>query len=280
MSPELVRFGDPDRALVGTLWMPDSAMARIGFLLCRPFGCEAIRASMFYRTLATRLTLEGCAVLCFDYHGTGESPGDGKDQTLAGWQSDIASADAFLRQRSGVGRSHWFGLGLGATLICRAAIDTLATPHRPAHLVLWEPVENGREYGAGMCSKHRSEMERWFRARWPVIRRNFGEPEPSLPGVVLGFEIGAELARDLDALAGLPVAALLGAGIRISAGREQGAAPWPESTRLRSVSLPHAVDWMTSHAPDGEEYTGAAIVPNEAILAARETLLAPGPVLL
>jgi hypothetical protein len=146
--------------------------------------------------------------------------------------------------------------------------------------VLWEPVEDGVAYGQSMCIKHRCEMERWFRSRWSVIRRDFGEPEPTLPGVVLGSEVGAELAADFKSLAGLPITALLAAGVRITAGRAATAAPWPESPRLKSVIVENPVDWMTSHAPDGEEYRSAAIVPNEAILAARETLLAPGPVLL
>jgi pimeloyl-ACP methyl ester carboxylesterase len=280
MNPEIVRFGTADRTLVGALWMPHGANLRVGFVMCRPFGSEAIRANMFYRTLASRLAAEGCAALCFDYHGTGESPGDGKDQTMAGWQSDILVADAYLRERSGISRCHWFGLGLGAALACRAAIGTLAASNRPAHLVLWEPVEDGGRYAESMCEKHRCEMERWFRARWSVIRRDFGEPEPALPGVVLGCEVGTELADDLKGLDGLPIDTLLAAGVRITAGRAVSAASWPESPRMRSFRIEHPVDWMTSHAPDGEEYRGAAIVPNEAILAARETLLAPGPVLL
>ena len=280
MNPEIVRFGEPERTLVGSLWLPQGAPARVGFVLCRPFGSEAIRANMFYRSLASRLAAEGCAALCFDYHGTGESPGESKDQAMGPWQADVLVADAYLRTRSGVARCHWFGLGLGAALACRAAVSTLATSQRPAHLVLWEPIEDGVAYGASMCAKHRSEMERWFRARWSVIRREFGEPEPTLPGVVLGCEIGAELADDLKQLAGLPITGLLAAGVRITAGRATGSAPWPESPRLRTVMIEQPVDWMTSHAPDGEDYNGAAIVPNEAILAARETLLAPGPILL
>jgi pimeloyl-ACP methyl ester carboxylesterase len=280
MNPEIVRFGAAERTLVGSLWLPQGDNVRVGFVLCRPFGSEAIRANMFYRSLASRLAAEGCATLCFDYHGTGESPGDSKDQAMAGWESDILVADAFLRERSGAARCHWFGLGLGASLACRAALATLASSQRPAHLVLWEPIEDGKAYSTSMCEKHRFEMERWFRSRWAVIQRDFGEPEPALPGVVLGCEIGAQLADDLKGLEGLPIASLLAAGVRITAGRAAGGPRWPESDRLRPVVIENPVDWMTSHAPDGEEYRGAAIVPNEAILAARETLLAPGPVLL
>lgn len=266
--------------MAGTLWMPEGTPARTGFLLCRPFGSEAIRASMFYRALAMRLAAEGSATLSFDYHGTGESPGEGKDQTMLDWQRDVLVADSYLRRHTGVARCHWFGLGLGAALAARAALETLATNQRPAHIVLWEPVENGNDYARTLCTKHRSEMERWFRARWSVIRRDLDEPEPSLPGTVLGFEIGADFAHELALLDGLPTAALLAAGVRVTAGRPAAATPWTPSPRLRTISVEHPVDWMTNHAADGEEYRDIAIVPNDAIVAARETLRAPGPVLL
>ena len=217
MDPEIVRFGNPLRTMVGALSLPDRSAPRIGFLLCRPFGGEAIRSSTFFRTLATRLAREGCAVLSFDYYGTGESPGEGAAQSFQTWQQDILNADAYLRRRTGVTRCHWFGLALGATLASRAAVAARADS-RPAHLVLWEPVENGRAHGASMCARHRREMERWFRARWSVIRRDFAEPEPTLPGVVLGFEVGNALAADLERLDGLPLATLLDAGVALTIG--------------------------------------------------------------
>lgn len=294
MDPEIVRFGNPLRTMVGALTLPDRAQPRIGFVLCRPFGGEAIRSNAFFRTLAMRLAREGCAVLSFDYYGTGESPGEGAGQSFQSWQQDILNADAYLRRRTGVTRCHWFGLALGATLAARAAVAARADG-RPAHLVLWEPVENGRAYGASMCARHRREMERWFRARWNVIRRDFAEPEPALPGVVLGFEVGDALAADLDRLDGLPFATLLDAGVALTIGRAAAdsshaahAAPvapaaaaaqaMPQSFRLRTIAIEQPVDWMTNHASDGEEYRGSAIVPQDAILAARESLHAAGSV--
>jgi len=278
MNPESVRFGDARRPMAGVLTLPARGSARVGFLLCRPFGSEAIRASMFFRSLAARLARDGCATLSFDYHGTGESPGNGGEQTLHDWQQDVLVADAYLRRRAGVLRSHWFGLALGATLAARAAMN-VAAPARPSQLVLWEPIVDGRDYGQIMLARHRSEMQRWFRARWHVIKRDLGEPEPTLPGTVLGFEVGAALAREFEQLQGLPTAALLDAGIGITVGQAAGVAV-AEDARLRTITIAQPVNWMTNHAPDGEEYRGAAIVPLEAISAARETLNAAGPVYL
>lgn len=280
MKYEFIRFGDPDRPLIGRLSIPEKAIPGVAFLLCRPFGSEAIRSSMLFRALAVRLAREGCLTLSFDYYGTGESPGEGKDQTLIGWQRDIAAADAYLRRRSGAVRCNWFGLGLGATLAARAAFDALMTAHRPAHLVLWEPVEDGRAYGASMCVKHRYEMQRWFRARWSVIRRDLGEAEPALPGIVLGFEIGRELARELGQIDGLPIEALLAGGVDMTVGRPTTATPWPQFDALRSIPIEQPIDWMTNHAADGEDYRNAAIVPGEALQAVCESLHATRPVLL
>jgi hypothetical protein len=265
--------------MAGVLTRPEHGNARVGFLLCRPFGSEAIRASMFFRALALRLARDGCATLCFDYHGTGESPGDGRHQSLQDWQQDVLVADAYLRRRAAVLRSHWFGLALGATLVARAALQA-APAARPSQLVLWEPVDDGRDYGQTMLTRHRSEMQRWFRARWHVIKRDLGEPEPTLPGTVLGFQIGDALARDFEHLQGLPIAALLDAGIGVTVGQAAGGVAPAADARLKSVAIAQPVNWMTNHAPDGEEYRGAAIVPLEAISAARETLHAAGPVYL
>jgi pimeloyl-ACP methyl ester carboxylesterase len=280
MRPEIVRFANADRALVGALTLPEGASPRVGFVLCRPFGAEAIRSNMLFRTLAARLAQDGCAVLCFDYHGTGESPGEGSDQSMQAWQADIAAADAYLRRRTGVVRTHWFGLGLGASLAARAAFEAVTKTSRPAHLVLWEPVENGRAYAAQMCSHHRREMQRWFRARWHIICRDLGQTEPTLPGIVLGFEVGTVLARDLEQLDGLPTEALLNVGIGITAGQVVGTAPWGPSHRLHTIAIEQPVDWMTNHAADGEEYRSVPIVPTDAVQAARESLHATGPVLL
>ena len=270
MTPDILRFGTPARPMIGALWLPEHAEARIGFVLCRPFGAEAVRSSALYRALASRLARDGCAVLCFDYHGTGESPGEGRHQSLQKWQQDVLAADGYLRRRTGVGSCHWFGLGLGATIAARAA-ELTAPASRPAHLVLWEPVENGRTYTRTMCERHRHEMERWFRARWEVIQRDHGEPEPTLPGVVLGFEIGAALAGDLDRLEGLPVDALLAAGVAITLGGAGAPAP-SHSPLLRSIEVEQSIDWMSNHAPVGETYRGVAIVPQDVLQAARETL--------
>jgi uncharacterized protein len=265
--------------MAGVLTRPERGHARVAFLLCRPFGSEAIRASMFFRSLAARLSRDGCATLCFDYHGTGDAPGEGRHQSMQNWQQDILVADAYLRRSAGVMRSHWFGLALGATLAARAALQA-APSSRPSQLVLWEPVVDGRDYGQTMLSRHRSEMQRWFRARWHVIKRDLGEPEPTLPGTVLGFQVGDALAREFEQLQDLPAAALLDAGIGVTVGQAAGVAALAADDRLKSITIAQPVNWMTNHAPDGEEYRGAAIVPLEAIAAARETLHAAGPVYL
>ncbi|HUN91836.1 MAG TPA: alpha/beta fold hydrolase [Burkholderiaceae bacterium] len=272
MAQEILQFSNQDRVMAGALTLPDRGDSGVGFVLCRPFGAEAIRSHAMFRALATRLARAGCATLVFDYHGTGESPGDAATQDLAHWQRDIVAADAFLRYRTGVARTHWFGLGLGATLAARAALAAPAAA-RPAHLVLWDPVENGSDYVALMFARHRREMERWFRSRWDVIRRDGLEDEPSLPGVVLGFEVGSGLAADFGRLQTLQLQSLIDAGIRVTIGRDRAAtAALPSSPLLRVRTIEQKINWMTNHAPEGEEYEGSAIVPQDAVAAAQESL--------
>jgi alpha-beta hydrolase superfamily lysophospholipase len=253
MSFEPVRFG-ADREMVGVLQTPDHAAAgeKAAFLLCKPFGTEAVRANMLYRALAMRLVREGCVVLSFDYHGTGESLGDGVDETLAHWADDVVTASAFLRAR-GATTQHWFGLGLGATL---AALAAAKSSIPPARVVLWEPVENGRAYADKLRAAHKSDRERWYYQSWSTLLRDLREPEPALPGVVLGFDVGASLAAEIDALNGLPLDALRARGVAVTTSSSER--PFP---------------WMSNHAPDGQQQNlGAEVVPQEIVRAAIETV--------
>lgn len=266
--------------MAAALSLPDGGHARVGWVLCRPFGAEAIRASLFFRALSAHLCAQGCAVLRFDYHGTGDSPGEGAGEDFARWQQDILEADAALRHLTGVPRTHWFGLGLGATLAARAAEQSLAHSHHPEHLVLWEPVQDGAAYGRDLCEHHRGEMRRWLRSRWDVLRRDYGMHEPTLPGTVLGFEVGAALARDLASLRVLPLEALLRARIGITLGVGPGV-PHPEGRAgLQVVRTDGSVDWMSNHGAEGEVQYGAAMVPAGALQAVRDSLQVSRPELL
>jgi uncharacterized protein len=192
-------FGNSDRELYGVYHPAEAGPGGpIGVVLCSPFGAEAIRAHRILRVLAERLASAGAHVLRFDYRGTGDSAGDESDVDLDQWQSDIASADAELRDMSGVARVVWIGLRLGASLAMLAARKP---PPGFAGLVLWEPVVRGKDYLAELDRMHHAFMSNELDETWErIAARNRQRGHGARTLEALGFEIGAPLEQALDAL--------------------------------------------------------------------------------
>jgi len=260
LNIEIRRFDGGSGEVVGVLQHArPGAPPRPSFLLCRPFAQEATRTASMYRVLSDRLAREGCEVLSFDYHGTGDSPGEEAEQGLRGWVQDIVAAHEQLCQPGGPA-VHWFGMGLGATLATQAAAR-VARP--PAHLVLWEPVVDGARYVQALFDGHRDELAREFSRPWGQLLRQNRAVEPHLPGDVLGFMVGATLADDLGRLSGLPLGAALRRGVRTVcvAGDEDRAAlaglAADSGGLLTLQALETRTNWMSSQA------MGSAVVPPE-----------------
>jgi uncharacterized protein len=138
-----VRFGGDSREMVGFYHPPTQAAAAPAVLLCHPFGQETLRSYRMLRLLADRLAAAGCAVLRFDYFGTGDSPGDDESASLVGWAGDIGSAHRELAARSAKQSVAWVGLRLGASLCALAAQAPRA---QLKHIVMWDPVISGAAY--------------------------------------------------------------------------------------------------------------------------------------
>ncbi len=242
--------------MVGVLQQPRSGTAvRARYLLCRPLGQEAVRTAAVFRVLSDRLAREGCEVLRFDYHGTGDSPGEESAQSLAAWVDDVLAAHEQLSPGAGV-PVHWFGMGLGATLALRAAQRSRVAP---AHLVLWEPVLDGREYEQTLLAAHRAELTREFGHPWARLLQLGKATEPSLPGDVLGFEVGEQLAAEMRKFDAFDLQPVLQRGVRVICAVHD-----EQRARLGGVSQSPAVkvqtvesrtNWMSSQA------MGTAIVP-------------------
>lgn len=191
-----ISFGR-QRPMSGLLYEPARGTVRGEIVLANPFGQEAVRSSVMYRLLALRLAAQGFWVLRFDYHGTGDSPGEGEDQTLADWCGDLLVAHEYLADVSHARRACSFGVGLGGTIAAMAACNST----RPAdELYLWDPVFDGPAYIARIKRAHVAELERAFGLPWKAVAKLTGESAPRVPGYVLGFPIGDELAREIDAI--------------------------------------------------------------------------------
>jgi len=145
-------FGDSARQLFGAYDAP-RGKGRRGVVLCHPTSSgEYQLAHPTVRVLARRLADDGWHALRFDYFGTGDSAGDLAEATQDRWLADIETAVDELKEISQVPRVSLVGMRHGATLAAMVA------GRRPDvdHLVLWDPVFDGREYLA--------ELERVCRA--------------------------------------------------------------------------------------------------------------------
>jgi pimeloyl-ACP methyl ester carboxylesterase len=264
---EVRRFGRGDREMVGILVKPaGGAVRRPAFLLCRPIGQEATRAASMYRVIAERLARQGTPVLVFDYHGTGDSPGEECEQGFEGWITDIEMAHELLGAESAGGSVHWFAMSVAANLALRAAAR-VSTP--PAHLLLWEPAFDGPGYLAALLAAHRRELVHEYHLPWAHLLRQGRVTEPAAPGDVLGFHYGEALTRDLQEWRTLPLSAALRRGTGISCGLH--AEDEPRLRELRGGAsaivrpLAERTHWMLSQA------MGTALVPQEVLPALNGT---------
>ncbi len=214
-----------------------------------------MRSAAAFRVAGERLSREGVESLRFDYHGTGDSPGDESAQSLDDWVQDILTAHELIAADGGP-PVHWFGMGLGAVAALRAA---LLAKHPPRHLILWEPVFNGADYLDALIAGHKAELSMMFAQPWEQIAGSGKVAEPTLPGDVLGFELGDRLVAELRALPDLNVLPALRRGLRITCA-VRGDQPHPfnghaalPTFKLHTVE--HPTDWMSSQA------MGTAIAP-------------------
>jgi len=261
------RFGPTWRAAVGLIQHPGDGPAPQGaFLLARPMGLAATRSASMYRVLADRLSRTGATVMRFDYHGTGDSPGEEADQSLADWSRDVEEAHACLAapgQASAPAHVDWFGMGLGANLMLQAA---LRVPEPPRRLVLWEPIADGPAHLQALLAAHRREMAMQLAQDWPELIAQGQVQEPSLPGSVLGFHMGPQLVNDLQNLPTLAhwlyLAIERGIDLTVCA-PEAATQAWSQSLpattreRLHWAPLQTSTNWLSSEA------MGAAVVPPE-----------------
>ncbi len=267
MGVSIKRFGRPSREMVGVFQQPPSGTAvRARYLFFRPLGQEAVRTAVVYRVLSERLAREGCEVLRFDFHGTGDSPGDEDPQSIAEWVEDALAAHEQLESGAG-GPVKWFGMGLGATLALLSAVR--ARP-LPTHLISWEPVLDGKAYVQALLQSHREDLAREFGLPWRRLVEDGKATEPHLPGDVLGFDIGTQLADELQRLDGASVAPVLQHGIRVTCAVHAEQRPLFAGHAKNSLLKLHVMEtrtnWMSSEA------MSTAIVPGELMRTVLSTL--------
>ncbi len=253
MTP--VRFGSGTREMLGFYHAPARVVPEApAVLLCSPFGPEAIRSYRMMRLMADRLSASGCAVMRFDYHGTGDSPGNDDAASLPGWAGDVGSAHRELVSRSGKSSVSWVGLRLGASLASMAAQTLRSTLQL---LVLWDPVVTGLSF-----------LETY---------RSHSGPNVGVAFETMGFEFSDRFRNDLSSLnlaeASLPddlrVAVIVGA-------EDRAALAMKESLERSRVRL----EWTVSPAVaewNSEKALNSAVIPMQVLQGIEGKILQGGP---
>ena len=106
-------FGRSERPLFGVRHGAQGAARDTAVLICPSWGLEALRSQRGLRQLAQALAAQGYEVLRFDYSGTGDSHGDGRQARLEYWLQDLDTAARELRDSSGRDRLCIVGMRIG-----------------------------------------------------------------------------------------------------------------------------------------------------------------------
>lgn len=257
-------FGPAERRVFGLLHLAegDSPDER-AVLLCNPFGQEAVRSHRFYRVLAERLARVGIATLRFDYHATGDSPGDDLAGDITGWVDDTRAALRELVTRTGARRVICVGARLGAVMAVRASAG-FAELRR---IVLWDPIVNGPDYLELLRVKHVEALESSFSVADPVWRAQLvGDPN-AFTGEAMGFAISPALRQQIRQLGPHGLALPPGVPVHVIA-RDTDATvqSWtatfaPRGIALQSWPLADSFDWTV------EEDRNSPLVPPPAMAA-------------
>lgn len=139
-----IYFKSGRQSLFGWLHMPEeNNRTDLGFVICKPFGYEAMCAHGSIRAFADACASAGATVLRFDYTGSGDSSGTDTDtDVLSQWCNDIRAAMDALRETGHVARLGLLGMRFGALLAGMVAdADTSVE-----NVIAVAPVISGRRY--------------------------------------------------------------------------------------------------------------------------------------
>lgn len=263
MTPEPLMFGPASRQLFGIFHPAVQAHAhRTAVLLCPPFGQEGLRTHRFFKVLAERLARDGISALRFDFHATGDSPGDDNAGELDGWRRDLCNAHDTLRRRNPDARIVWMGARLGATLAVLAARSGRCDPDR---LVLWEPILDGPRYARFLRERHVAMVDTSFCIPDLAWRRSYARDSETVPEEALGVRLSERLRAQLGALdpASLSLTALYDTLV-LARPDDAQTAQWAASQQQRHMPVrltyfENRLDWAA------DPYPNSAMVPAEAL---------------
>ena len=131
-----------DSRLFAVLHAPPAGDTRRGrVLLAPPIGEELNRCRLALSTAARRWSMRGWLTLMVDLYGTGDSPGDFGDATVARWQDDLRLAWQWLLEQECTGSENVLWTVRGGALVGLSLLAELSAQR----VVLWAPQFSGRE---------------------------------------------------------------------------------------------------------------------------------------
>ena len=171
--------------------MHHGASPDLAVVVCAPLFDEKLWSHRVFVNLARYIAQRGVSVLRFDYFGDGESEGRFEEASVSTRLRDIHDAVDFCRRETGAARIILVGLGYGATLALRAAMDPAAPSI--AGVVAWSPVMDGQRYINDILRAHLSAQM--------LVHRKVIHDREALVGQILADQSvnieGYEIARPL-----------------------------------------------------------------------------------
>ena len=156
-------IGPSDNKIFVSVIPPKRNNLHEAVLLSYPFGQEYMRAHKAFRQLANLLSRKGYTVMRFDYPGTGDSYGDGKDIGYKECQEQAQTALDFLKNETKYEDIHLIGLRLGALVAAELAEKNACIKK----LVLWDPYISGDSFLQD-CMSQISEASSQSKETWNI----------------------------------------------------------------------------------------------------------------
>ena len=198
----------------------------------------------------------------FDYFGTGDSDGDDDEGDFDTWVANIVSANSELTKLSGIDRTAWLGMRLGASL-CAIATSTVSRP--PERLLLWEPVAYGKQYLRQLGVAHVEGLQADYGERWGSESDLRELAAHTMTTEVLGFPLTENVRKKIESITPSSFAGSRAQNISMFALRKDaGAAALTMQFRERGAAvteyaIQNEIHWATNEAMN------SSIVPAEAL---------------
>jgi alpha-beta hydrolase superfamily lysophospholipase len=178
------------RSLYAALHRPRTDGADVGVLCVPPLLHEQPRSRRFIAEAANALAAVGVPALRFDFHGSGDSTGQGDALDFSSVRLDLDSAVTALRDVTGVARVVAIAWRAGALVLADAVEHGL----RIDRAVLWEPILDGAAWRQELERDDASERTRRPRPR-PGVPRTSDPADGQLMGFAASTRLRDELAR-------------------------------------------------------------------------------------